>query len=162
MVVSVVCACSRVYGIISLFSAWFFPETNGWGPPPFCRLSLWCYFLAFYSCLRRYPHMFCYNIGMAWSSGPYNSHASKVFAGREFEKYTGQQQEVGIFMASVIHSQLLRQEFPTVCMRDTEYLQCQAADIFIQILAKCSQSVCALRKHRVEFASCNVGIKSFP
>lgn len=105
MVVSVVCACSRVYGIISLFSAWFCPETNGWGPPPFCRLSLWCYFLAFYSCLRRYPHMFCYNIGMAWSSGPYNSHASKVFAGREFEKYTGQQQEVGIFKASVsIHN----------------------------------------------------------
>lgn len=53
----------------------------------------------------------------------------------------GQQQEVGIFMASVIHSQLLRQEFPTVCMRDMQYLQCQAAEIFIQILAQCSQSV---------------------
>lgn len=53
----------------------------------------------------------------------------------------GQQQEVGMFMASVIHSQLLRQEFPTVCMRDKQYLQCQAAEIFIQILAQCSQSV---------------------
>lgn len=53
----------------------------------------------------------------------------------------GQQQEVGIFMASVIHSQLLRQEFPTVCMRDMQYLQCQAAEIFIQILAQCSQPV---------------------
>lgn len=53
----------------------------------------------------------------------------------------GQQQEVGMFMTSVIHSQLLRQEFPTVCMRDKQYLRCQAAEIFIQILAQCSQSV---------------------
>lgn len=43
----------------------------------------------------------------------------------------GQQQEVGIFMASVIHSQLLRQEFLTVCMRDVQYLQCQAAERLI-------------------------------
>lgn len=53
----------------------------------------------------------------------------------------GQQQEVGIPVASVIHSQLSTQEFPTVCMGDVQYLECQAAEVIIQILARCSQFV---------------------
>lgn len=53
----------------------------------------------------------------------------------------GQQQEVGISVASVIHSQLSTQEFPTVCMGDMQHLQCQVAKIIIQILARCSQFV---------------------
>lgn len=71
----------------------------------------------------------------------------------------GQQQEVVISVTFVIHSQLLTQEFPTVCLGDVQYLQCQAAEIIRQILAQCS--VCALRKHYVKFASHNKGIKSF-
>jgi len=53
-----------------------------------------------------------------------------MFSLKEILKNTpGQQQEVGISIVSVIHSQLPTQEFPAVCMRGLQYLQCQAAEI---------------------------------
>lgn len=53
----------------------------------------------------------------------------------------GQQQEVGISIAPVIHSQLPTQEFPTVRMEGLRHLQCQAAEIITLILAQRSQFV---------------------
>lgn len=54
----------------------------------------------------------------------------QMFSLKENLKNTpGQQQEVGISIVSVIHSQLPTQEFPAVCMRGLQYLQCQAAEI---------------------------------
>lgn len=103
---------------------------------------------------------------LGWSDlqvqiNPHDKHASDVFAETEFEKYTGAAARSG-------HSRCLCDSFTII---DTGIPYCVHGRCAISWVPGgrgnytdlgTMFSVCASRKHHVEFASLNKGIKSFP
>lgn len=84
----------------------------------------------------------------------------EVFAEREFEKYTGAAARSGHVHGFCDPFTIIETGIP-YCVHERQAISSVPGSRDIYTDLGTMFSVCALRKHHVEFASCNKGIKSF-
>lgn len=92
---------------------------------------------------------------------PHGKHASDVFAEREFEKYTGAAARSGHFCCLCDSFTITNTGIP-YCVHGRHAISSVPGSRDNYKDLGMMFSVCALRKHHMEFASCNKRIKNFP